>query len=115
MRWHQEALLILYELPYMNDGVPSIHPILRIQLLHAGKLCCVGAREGTSAVSVFYCEAAYLGGETSESGIERHLDVVIVFRLRAPRVKISDARMPRVHDYEYAIHVSAQNRPSSSD
>ena len=58
IRWHPEALLILYELPHMKDGVPVVHPILRIPLLNAGKLCCVGAREGTSAVSVFYCEAA---------------------------------------------------------
>ena len=89
MRWHQEVLLILEELPHMKDGVPGVHPILCILLLHADKICCVGAREGTSAVSVFYCEAAYLGGETGESGIERHLDVVIVFLLRASRVEIS--------------------------
>ena len=114
-RWQQEELLILYELPHMKDDVPAVHPIVCIQLLHAGKLSCVGAREAASAASSLLFEGACLGGEAGESSIESRLDVVIVFLLSTPRVEIKDARMPRVHDYEGAVRVSAQNKPSSSD
>ena len=106
-------------LPHLKDGKPGVHPIFWITLLEGRKVGHVDALDAASdSFHIWdWCHGGvtYFGGIAGDSFIDDNPDLAVVFWLIPRRVEILNVSMPRVHDDEDAVLVSAQNKPSSSD